>query len=81
LSADFGQTYQEWVRNWASALLPLLHPGALVFMFGGIRTFHRLVCGMEDAGFTMWDTISFLGGQSEAQSGGPLLWLHGQGFP
>jgi len=58
--------YQDWTRRWASALIPLLYPGALVFCFGGTRTWHWLACGFEDAGFQIWDT---------------LMWLHGQGFP
>jgi site-specific DNA-methyltransferase (adenine-specific) len=58
--------FQAQVKLWGEALLPLLYPGALVLMFGGTRTWHRLAAGMEDAGFELWDT---------------LLWLHGQGFP
>jgi len=58
--------YQQWTTEWAKALIPLLHPGALCFVFGGTRTWHRLACGLEDAGFQVWDT---------------LMWLHGQGFP
>ena len=58
--------FQARVNAWGNAILPLLYPGALVFMFGGTRMWHRLAAGMEDAGFEMWDT---------------LMWLHGQGFP
>jgi site-specific DNA-methyltransferase (adenine-specific) len=58
--------YEQWTTEWAAALIPLLYPGALVFCFGGTRTWHRLACGFEDAGFQIWDT---------------LMWLHGQGFP
>jgi DNA modification methylase/site-specific DNA-adenine methylase len=58
--------YQAQAKTWGEAMLPLLYPGALVFMFGGTRTWHRLASGMEDAGFEMWDT---------------LMWVHGQGFP
>src|ERR1700722_439756 len=58
--------FQSQVKQWGEALLPLLYPGALVLMFGGTRTWHRLAAGMEDAGFQLWDT---------------LMWLHGQGFP
>lgn len=58
--------YQAQVTIWGEALLPHLYPGALVFMFGGSRTWHRLATGMEDAGFEMWDT---------------LMWLYGTGFP
>ena len=63
---DIGAKYQKWAQEWAEAVMPLLHPGALVFAFGGTRMWHRLACGFEDAGFQMWDT---------------LMWLHGQGFP
>lgn len=60
------ESFQLTVKGWGTSLLPLLHPGALVFMFGGTRMWHRLAAGMEDAGFHLWDT---------------LMWLHGQGFP
>jgi site-specific DNA-methyltransferase (adenine-specific) len=52
--------------SWGTALLPHLHPGAIVLMFGGTRTWHKLATGMEEAGFELWDT---------------LMWLHGMGFP
>ncbi len=58
--------FQSRVCAWGNVLMPLMLPGALVFMFGGTRMWHRLAAGMEDAGFEMWDT---------------LMWLHGQGFP
>lgn len=63
---DQRSAFQKDVTKWGKAILPLLYPGALVFMFGGTRTWHRLAAGMEDAGFELWDTI---------------MWLHGQGFP
>lgn len=63
---EAGFPYQSWTTEWAKALIPLLHPGALCFIFGGTRTWHRLTCGLEEAGFEVWDT---------------LMWLHGQGFP
>src|ERR1700730_18714129 len=58
--------YQALAKQWGEAMLPLLYPGTLVFLFGGTRTSHRLACGMEDAGFETLDT---------------LMWLHAQGFP
>jgi hypothetical protein len=60
------EAFQVSAKFWGQALKPLLHPGALVFMFAGTRMWHRLAAGMEDAGFHLWDT---------------LMWLHGQGFP
>lgn len=50
---------------WAQ-VLRVLKPGAPLMAFGGTRTFHRLACAIEDAGFILSDT---------------LCWLHGQGFP
>ena len=60
------EAFQQQAKIWGEALLPLLRPGALVFMFAGTRMWHRLTCGMEDAGFKLWDT---------------MMWLYGQGFP
>ena len=61
---------KDWDRvsakEWGDAMMPLLYPGAIVLMFGGTRTWHKLATGMEEAGFEIWDT---------------LMWLHGQGFP
>ena len=35
----------------------VLKPGAHVAAFGGTRTFHRLACAIEDAGFELRDTL------------------------
>ena len=37
-----------------------------MLVFGGSRTFHRIACAIEDAGFEIRDTI---------------MWLYGSGFP
>jgi hypothetical protein len=58
--------YQAQAKLWGEAMLPLLHLGAIVMMFGGTRTWHRLASGMEDAGFEIFDT---------------LMWVYGQGWP
>jgi DNA modification methylase len=50
---------------WAD-VLRVLKPGGHLLACGGTRTFHRLVCAIEDAGFEIRDTIS---------------WLYGSGFP
>jgi site-specific DNA-methyltransferase (adenine-specific) len=47
-------------------VLRVLKPGAHMLCFGGTRTFHRLACAIEDAGFEIRDT---------------LCWLYGSGFP
>ena len=51
--------------HWRAALR-VLKPGAHLLAFGGTRTFHRLTCAIEDAGFEIRDC---------------LQWIYGQGFP
>ena len=48
------------------AIARVCKPGALLLAFGGTRTYHRLTCAIEDAGWEIRDC---------------LMWLHGQGFP
>ena len=50
---------------WAEALR-VAKPGAHLIAFGGTRTFHRLACAIEDAGWIIRDC---------------LMWLYGSGFP
>ena len=50
---------------WANFHTPL-KPGAFVFAFGGTRTYHRLACAVEDAGYEIRDCI---------------MYLYGSGFP
>ncbi len=58
--------FQAFCARWATECLRVLKPGGHLAMFGGARTFHRLTCGVEEAGFELRDV---------------LMWLHGQGFP
>ena len=44
----------------------VLKPGGYLLAFGGSRTFHRIACAIEDAGFEIRDTI---------------MYLYGSGFP
>lgn len=44
----------------------VLKPGGHLIAFSGTRTYHRLACAIEDAGFEMRDMIA---------------WLYGSGFP
>lgn len=52
-------------ETWA-AVLRVLKPGGHLLAFGGSRTFHRIACAIEDAGFEIRDTLS---------------WMYGTGFP
>jgi DNA modification methylase len=44
----------------------VLKPGGHLLAFGGTRTYHRMVCAIEDAGFEIRDQIG---------------WVYGSGFP
>ena len=57
---------QEWHYRWAVEALRVLKPGGHLLAFGGTRTYHRLACAIEDAGFEVRDC---------------LMWLYGSGFP
>lgn len=50
---------------WREALR-VLRPGGHMLSFGGARTYHRMVCAIEDAGFEIRDQI---------------FWVYGSGFP
>ena len=65
-SYDFSLTgnraFQAWCENWASECLRVLKPGGHLLAFGGTRTYHRLGCAIEDAGFEIRDEIAWLFG-------------------
>lgn len=53
------------VEMWREALR-VLKPGGHLLAFSGSRTYHRMVCAVEDAGFEVRDQI---------------MWIYGSGFP
>ena len=63
-----GQTWDGGVPSVevCQELLRVCKPGSWMLAFGHPRTFHRLMCNIEDAGWETRDT---------------LMWLYGQGFP
>lgn len=61
-----GAQIEESHRAWATEALRVLKPGGHLLAFGGTRTYHRLACAVEDAGFEIRDS---------------LIWLYGSGFP
>jgi DNA modification methylase len=61
-----GAPFQQWCELWATECLRVLKPGGHMLAFGGTRTWHRLACAVEDAGFEVRDSIA---------------WLYGSGFP
>ncbi len=52
-------------ETWQTCL-KVLKPGGFLLAFGGARTFHRIACAIEDAGFEIKNCI---------------MWLYGSGFP
>jgi site-specific DNA-methyltransferase (adenine-specific) len=61
-----GDVFEAWCRAWAVGALAALKPGGHLAAFGGTRTWHRLVRGVELAGFEVRDQIA---------------WLHSTGMP
>jgi DNA modification methylase len=45
-------------ETWAE-VLRVLKPGAFLLAFSGTRSYHRMACAIEDAGFEIRDTIEF----------------------
>lgn len=71
--ASAGFVGQKWDTGevahdpaWWAEVYRVLKPGAHLVAFGGTRTFHRLACAIEDAGFEIRDCI---------------FWCFGSGFP
>jgi len=67
-SYDFSRNaeFQQWFTLWAKEVLRIAKPGAIMLAFGGTRTYHRLACAIEDAGWQIRDCI---------------MWIYGSGFP
>jgi len=60
-----GTGIQYNVELWKEALR-VLKPGGHLLAFGGTRTYHRMACAIEDAGFEIRDQMQ---------------WIYGSGFP
>jgi DNA modification methylase len=58
--------FQDWSARWAAEVYRVLKPGAYLVVCGAPRSHHRMMCGMEDAGFVVRDCFA---------------WLFGSGFP
>ena len=63
---EAGTAAQAWHLRWATEVFRVLKPGGHLLAFGGTRTYHRLACAVEDAGFEIRDTID---------------WVYSTGFP
>lgn len=63
---------QEWDSNLPDPevwrlLLDYVHPGAVLAVFGGTRTYHKLASDIEDAGWEIFDSLA--------------CWIYASGFP
>lgn len=65
-SMSAAEVFEAWCTAWAQGALDALKPGAHLAAFGGARTWHRMVRGIENAGFEIRDQIA---------------WLHSSGMP
>ena len=54
------RSMQDWHAKWAAEAFRVLKPGGHLLAFGGTRTYHRLVCAIEDAGFDIRDCLIWL---------------------
>lgn len=73
MRASRGFMGQEWdggdiafQPSFWERCLRVLKPGGHLLAFSGSRTYHRMACAIEDAGFEIRDSI---------------MWLYGSGFP
>ena len=69
----YGSKYAHSMRAFQERMTPVFEealrvakPGAHLLCFGGTRTFHRMACAIEDAGWDVRDCI---------------MWVYGSGFP
>jgi len=66
MGKDWDQAGVSYDSETWRAVLRVLKPGAFLLAFGGTRTYHRMTCAIEDAGFEVRDC---------------MMWLYGNGFP
>ena len=63
---DSTVAFQTAMQPIFAEALRVAKPGAHLLAFGGSRTYHRLACAIEDAGWEVRDCI---------------MWVYGSGFP
>jgi DNA modification methylase len=65
-SIEGQRAFQDWTAKWSAEVFRVLKPGAYIVVCGAPRSHHRMMCGLEDAGFVVRDCFA---------------WLFGSGFP
>ena len=76
LSVQAARGFQEWTTKWSVEVLRVLKPGGHLLSFAGTRTYHRMTCGIEEAGFQIRDKLDFY-----CEMVGYHSWAYGSGFP
>lgn len=66
MNKKFDKTGIAYNVNLWKQCLRVLKPGGYLLSFGATRTYHRMTCAIEDAGFQIKDCI---------------MWIYGVGFP
>jgi site-specific DNA-methyltransferase (adenine-specific) len=54
--------FQDWTTRWGTEVLRVLKPGAHLLVCGAPRSYHRMACGLEDAGFVVRDCLAWIFG-------------------
>jgi DNA modification methylase len=62
------EAFEAWCRIWAAECQRVMKPGAFLAAFGSPRTYHRLACGVEDAGLEIRDTLMWLYSEGMSKS-------------
>ncbi|HWB69442.1 MAG TPA: site-specific DNA-methyltransferase [Solirubrobacterales bacterium] len=62
------EAFEVWTGLWAAECARVMKPGAHLLAFGAARTFHRLACGLEDAGLEVRDVVMWLYGTGMSKS-------------
>lgn len=62
------EAFEVWTGLWAAQCARVMKPGAHLLAFGAARTFHRLACGLEDAGLEVRDVVMWLYGTGMSKS-------------
>lgn len=61
-SLSANKNFQKWFTELGLEIIRVLRPGGYCLSFGGPRTAHRMIAGLEDAGFEVRDVMSWLFG-------------------
>lgn len=66
MNADWDATGIAFDQALWKDVMEVLRPGSYAMAFGGDRTYHRMACAIEDAGFEIRNMVA---------------WVYGSGFP